>query len=261
MAVEKVRSIRDPKPNYKTLDGTLVPGVTTIVGLRAKDALINWAFNLGKEHPELQSTRQYTDELAEVGKAAHAMIAAHLKGLTPNLDDFTPATVKMADVPFSKYLEWARGKKIEVIFADSKQLVSEAHRYGGTVDLLAKIDGVVTVLDFKTGKAIYDEMFFQVAAYANLVEECISLKVDQIRILQIGRVGAEGFTERVLTDWNTELRWFLAMREVYAIEKEREFLAKSGARAAGDRATGRVISFDQRRAALEAAKEVLPTAT
>lgn len=257
MAVERTKSIRDPKPVYKTADGIQQPGVTTVVGLREKPALVEWAFRVGKENPQLYSVRQYTDELAEVGKAAHTMIAAHLKGLAPNIDDYTPAAVRMAEVPFSKYLEWAKGKKIEVIFADSKQLVSETYRYGGTVDLLARIDGIVTVLDFKTGKAIYDEMFFQVAAYAHLVEECVSLKVEQIRILQIGRVGAEGFTERVMTDWSTELRWFLAMREVYAIEKEREYIAKNGARAAGDRASGRVISFNDRKAAV-AAREVKP---
>ena len=218
MAVERTKSVRKPKPRYITTDGEWVPGVTTVIGLRAKDALVPWAFKIGKENPELSSIREYVDELASIGSAAHEIIGAHLLGADPDLRDFTPATVEAAAIPVSKYREWAKGKDIQII-ASEKQYVSDRFRFGGTVDVLAKIDGVTTILDFKTGKAIYDEMFYQVAAYAELVAET-GLRVDAIRILQIGRTGAEGFTERVMTDWSLEWEWFKAMRAVYQVEMD-----------------------------------------
>jgi hypothetical protein len=217
VAVEKTRSIRNVKPRYETSDGEWVPGVTTIIGLRAKDALVGWAFGVGKSNPDLKSIYQYTDELAEIGSAAHAIIGAHLKGVDPDLSDFTPNTVQAAGVPVMKFMEWKLGHKFELI-ASEKSYVSDKHRFGGTLDVLAKIDGQVTVLDIKTGKSIFPEHFFQCAAYAELVAET-GLRPDAIRILQIGRVGSEGFTERTMTEWSLHWRWFLAMREVYEIER------------------------------------------
>jgi hypothetical protein len=37
--------------------------------------------------------------------------------------------------------------------------------YAGTLDLYARVSGVVTVLDWKSGKAIYPEAFLQNVAY------------------------------------------------------------------------------------------------
>ena len=225
MALEKTRSVRKIKPRYETSDGIWCPGVTTVIGLRNKEALVNWAFGVGKTHPELPSIRAYVDELAEIGSASHAIIAARLTGVEPDLSDFTPSTVEAAGVPVAKFEEWRRGKKIEVIAAE-KAYVSDTYRYGGTIDLLARIDGQVTVLDAKTGRAIYAEMAYQLAAYANLVAECGGLRVDAVRILQIGRTGAEGFTERIWTDWSLEWSWFKAMRAVYQVERDIESASK-----------------------------------
>lgn len=221
MAVERTKSIRNAssRPQYKTSSGELVPGVTTVTGLRMKDALVQWAFNVGRDNPHLFSIRDYTDDLADIGKCAHAILSAHLKGEEPDLGDFTPNVVKAAQFPVNKYMEWEKGKKIDLIFSE-REFVSDKHRYGGTLDVLARIDGKITVLDFKTGKAIYDEMFYQVAAYAELVVERTDMRVDEIRILQIGRVGAEGFTERVMTDWSLEFDWFLAARGLYEVEAQ-----------------------------------------
>lgn len=228
MALERTRSVRKIKPRYETTTGEWVPGVTTVIGLRAKDALVNWAFGVGKQNPDLPSIRAYVDELAEIGSASHAIIAARLTGTTPDLRDYTPATVEAAGIPVAKFEDWRRGKAIEVI-ATEKAYVSDEFRYGGTVDLLARIDGMVTILDAKTGKAIYAEMAYQLAAYANLVAET-GIRVDAVRILQIGRTGAEGFTERIWQDWSLEWEWFKAMRVVYQCERDIETLAKKEAR-------------------------------
>jgi len=48
---------------------------------------------------------------------------------------------------------------------------SEKHRYAGTLDLLAEVNGVLTVVDWKTGKAVYSEAHLQNAAYRQAVRE------------------------------------------------------------------------------------------
>src|SRR5689334_19592558 len=68
---ENTRSIRRKKAVYETSSGEAVPGVTTVLNLRNKPALVEWAFKLGREHPELGSTRDYLDDLARIGTCAH----------------------------------------------------------------------------------------------------------------------------------------------------------------------------------------------
>lgn len=215
--VEATRSIRRQRPDYRTKDGVRVPGVTTVLNLKNKPALVEWAFNLGKNNPGLSSSREYVDDLARIGTACHERIASHLKNKTPDLSDFTGKEIEASAIPFGKFLDWTRGKDIKVV-AIEKMLVSERHHYGGSLDALLDIDGKRTVTDFKTGKAIYPEYFLQVAAYAEAEQEVSGEKVAEVRILQIGRVGEEGFTEQAKADWRWEFEAFLALRRLYEIE-------------------------------------------
>ena len=57
-------------------------------------------------------------------------------------------------------------------------LTSEIHKFNGTIDCIAEIDGTPVILDWKSGEAkqkdapvIYDEYKYQVAAYVNLYNE------------------------------------------------------------------------------------------
>lgn len=217
MVIEQVKSIRRQKATYKTTSGELVPGVTTILGLRAKPALVEWAFRVGKENPNLNTVREYVDDLADIGTCAHYILDCYLRNVIPDFGDFSPNVVEAAQVPVSKYHEWARGKTIELISADL-EMVSDRHKFGGKLDVFASIDGKRTVVDFKTGRSIYTEAVIQVAAYAEMLKER-GEHVDEVRVLQIGRTGAEGFSERVLSDWSNHWQAFLALRELYAIEK------------------------------------------
>lgn len=215
--VEQVKSVRRAKSTYKTTSGELVPGVTTILGLRAKPALIEWGFRIGKQNPNLNSLREYADDLADIGTCVHYLLDCHLRNVDPDLGDFSPNVVEASKTATRKYFDWSGGKKIDVVYADL-EMVSDQHRFGGKLDVFADIDGRRTVLDFKTGKHIYTEHLYQVAAYAEMLRER-GERVDEIRILQIGRSGSEGFSERVLSDWQNHWLAFLALRQLYDIEK------------------------------------------
>lgn len=225
---EQVKSVRRAKATYKTSTGELVPGVTTIIGLRAKPALIEWAFRIGRDNPNLNSVREYVDDLADIGTCAHLMLDCHLKDTEADLGDFAPNVVTQAKNSVARYFDWATGKDIRVVSTDM-EMVSDTHRFGGKLDVFADINGRRTVLDFKSGKHIYREHLMQVAAYAELLKEK-GERVDEIRVLQIGRTGAEGFSERVLTDWQNHWLAFLALRQLYEIEKCIEHNEKWGSK-------------------------------
>ncbi len=178
---------------YTLEDGTRVPGVTTILNVIAKPALISWANRMGLDGI---NTAKHVDELADIGTLAHAMIAHHLGGPAPDLDDYSKNQISRAENSVLSFHEWAKGKTLETVFSEA-QMVSEELRYGGTCDWYGRIDGYDTILDLKTGKAIYDEMLYQVAAYWNLTIEQ-GWPVHDIRILQVGRSEDEGFSERII---------------------------------------------------------------
>ena len=212
---DKIKKISKAHTIYKTSDGLRVPGATTITGLLAKPYLITWANKLGLEG--IDSTK-YRDEAADVGTLAHAMIQAHLTGEDLDMEQYAPVTIDLAENAVISYFEWEKQHKIEPILCE-KPLVSESHRYGGTVDCYCLLDGVPTLLDFKTGKAIYDEYFVQLAAYKALLHEH-GYAVEQCRILRVGRDETEGFEERSVADTTKYFMVFQNLLDVYYLKKD-----------------------------------------
>lgn len=200
---------------YKTSDGQKVPGATTITGLLNKPFLITWANRLGLEG--IDSTK-YRDEAAEVGTLAHAMVQAHLQGETVDETQYTAQQVDLASNAVLSFFAWEKSHNLEPLMLEV-QMVSDKHLYGGTVDCYGVLDNVFTLIDFKTGKSIYDEFFVQTAAYAELLKEH-GHPVEQIRILRIGRDETEGFEERSITTWDKYYEIFDCLNKVYWLKKD-----------------------------------------
>ncbi len=203
---------------YRLADSTIVPGVTTIVGLLNKPALVPWANKMGLQGID---TSKYVDEMAQIGTLAHSMIVCYYKDEKPDLSDYTPNQIELAENSLLSYWAWEKQHKIEPIITE-EPLVSEFYRYGGTPDCYCLLDSVLTLLDFKTGKAIYDEYFYQVSAYAHLLEEQ-GKSVRNFRILRIGRDADEGFSEEVVSEGDRIFRYwqvFEHLLAIYNLQKE-----------------------------------------
>jgi len=212
---DKIKKISKAHTIYKTTKGKRVPGTTTITGLLAKPQLVAWANRLGLEG--IDSTK-YRDEAADVGMLAHAMIQSRLQGEELDMSAYSPINVDLATNAVLSFLEWEKQHTIEPILLE-KPFVSDIRNYGGTIDCYCLLDGVPTLLDFKTGKAIYDEFFFQLAAYKELLIEN-SYKVERCRILRIGRDETEGFEERSVTETGKYFKVFECLLSVYQLKKE-----------------------------------------
>lgn len=211
--IEKVSGVKQHTV-YKTADGKRVPGTTTVLSVLAKPHLIKWANDLGLNG--IDSTK-YTDKMATIGTIAHYLVECHCKSEKPNLDAYSKEEINLAENAFISFLEWEKDKEVEYLH-NELVLVSEAYKYGGTIDCVAKINGVMTLLDFKTGKAIYPEMLIQLAAYRKLLTEN-GYFVTEMRILRIGRDESEGFEERKETGLWTHWELFKHLRAVYELNK------------------------------------------
>lgn len=192
MTTETVRKAK-PHQRYQLENGQEVPGVTTALGVINKRALVGWANKIGLQGIKVH---EYVDDLADVGTCAHYLVQCHLAGETPDLQDFTPRQVDRAENCLISFFEWARDKEFDTIYSE-KQLVSEQHHFGGTVDWYGQLNGRHIVIDIKTGKGLYDENDYQIAAYHHLV--CVNGgPVDEARLLQVGRSEDEGFSEKMI---------------------------------------------------------------
>lgn len=152
---------------YILADGTQVKGVTTIIGTHLgwnKSALIAWARKLAFAGIDPFKVR---DQAADIGTITHYLIERHLKGVEPDLSEYSPADVDKAETGFLAYLEWAKSHELKTIDIEV-QLVSEKYRYGGTLDWRGYIDGHLAIMDYKTGTGVYDESKIQAAAYKQL---------------------------------------------------------------------------------------------
>ena len=200
---------------YKLKNGTKVPGTTTIIGLLAKPALLKWANNLGLQGIDCF---KYRDDKAEIGTLAHYLIMCYLKGEKPDTKDYTANQINQAENSILSFWEWEKSHPLKPILIETP-LVSEKYCYGGTIDLLAEVNGDVCLIDFKTGKGIFPEMGYQLAAYRQLLIEN-DFQVDNARILRIGRDEDEGFEEKLFTSLSKEWQIFYHLREIYKLIKE-----------------------------------------
>jgi len=210
---------------YKTIDGCRVSGVTSILRVLDKPALVKWAWSLGNAGIEVES---YRDDLAGVGRLVHAMILQHFDASRKfNEAEYSPIDHDRASNSFIKFLDWEKTHGPVPALIETP-LVSEQFLFGGTPDFYGTVNGVKTLVDYKSGKGVYQEAYYQMAAYLHLLkfghaldgQAPLDLDVEQVIILNIGRSEKEDTQEVVIRrPMEDEWRIFQACREIYESQK------------------------------------------
>ena len=179
------------KPYY-TPYGDRVPSVTTILGVVDKN-LTNWANKLGLQGKSL------SDESANtmgIGTLLHAYIEGYFKGEEVDDSEFSEEQKEIAQKCFGKFSLWTSEHQIYPLHLE---LSLSSDRYGGTMDAIIEIDGITTIMDWKTSKAIYPEYFAQLSAYHNLLYNLpdhsneIYNSIKQVGILKIPKEDGQDF--------------------------------------------------------------------
>ncbi len=208
------------KSPYKDQNGMRLPGVTTIIGQELgwnKGVLINWANKKGLDGIE---TGSMMDELASIGTLAHQLVMDKIRKVETNVDDYSVNQIVKAKRCLDSYNNWTKDKVIEPILMEER-MISEIHKFGGTPDFYGKVDGVLTLTDYKTGSGLYDEYLVQVGGgYLTLLEER-NLKVEAIELLNIPRSSGESFQVRVIPkdNWVYCKKIFMNCLENYKMKK------------------------------------------
>jgi hypothetical protein len=102
--------------------------------------------------------------------------------------------------------KWIEANKIEVL-AVERRIFSKEFFYAGTCDLVAKIDGKLGVIDYKTSSGIYPEMQMQTAAYQHALQEEKNLVFPERWIVRFDKVSGE-FEAKPFYDFENDFAGF-----------------------------------------------------
>ena len=212
-------------------EGKKVPSVTTILGIVAKPALINWSANMaadyfksqiepGKSYDEIQLNTIWKDaksahykkkvETGDIGTFVHNWVENYIKGIEqqePVNDQLREST--------ERFLKWQKDHKVK--FLASEQVVySKKHNYCGTLDFICTIGGRLVLGDLKTSSGIYNEYFLQTAAYRLARSE--EYPKEDYKGQAIIRIGRDGDFEFVESDeYQVYIDGFLSAYKLYEV--------------------------------------------
>lgn len=148
-------------------------------------------------------------------------------------EDYAKAMIEQSEIPeipedvpeevmngINAFLNWVTQHNVE--FLESEVLLySQTHDYVGKTDIVAKVDGVKGIFDYKTSKGVYDEMRFQLSGYKNSYEEERKEKLPTHGILHFDKITGE-FTPYIYTgeDHEEDFKAFLGCLAVKRRIKE-----------------------------------------
>lgn len=240
----------DSKLHAYRADGEPVPSATKVLGIIAKPALVPWALKMGSEWLEKNlfvadgddaGTLKYTsrltlDAIMKGIKSAHRSSSGNALGIGTDTHTWIEEAVNIFisgdghfgddNIPTlpedpetnnscSAFLEWVAENDIHFEHSEAR-IYNRLDRYAGTVDCIATVNGVKSVIDWKTSKGIYPEYHLQVAAYAKAWEDMSGEEIDQTIVLRLDKssgryqVGAQSRRE-----WDQNFDLFLNALGLY----------------------------------------------
>jgi hypothetical protein len=243
-----------------------VPGVTSIVGMLPKDFLTFWAAKesaeaavnnwdivnkLCQRDPQgaidyLKGAHRRTSKAAsDLGSAAHDIFERLARG-----EAVSDRAIHMDVKPHVRHFrEFLNAVQPEFLHLE-ETVWSDAHQYAGSFDAIARVDGEVVVLDWKTSKAVYDSVALQLSAYRYadriiLAENGESVDVPEMVGGAVLHVRPEGWSFVPVECGPDVYAVFLALREVFDWEQNGKKSVVGRPIASG----GELVTGTQRRAA------------
>lgn len=156
-----------------------------------KPALIGWAAGLAVDHISARmypgmvldeisikdltkgaktAYRQRTEDAADLGTLGHKWVEDYLTAEANNRPlPALPVNSQLRNIA-ETFLQFMKENDVEVIAAEQK-VYSEELDIAGTFDLLARFNGELAILDWKTGSGIYPEYFLQMGGYDKCLRE------------------------------------------------------------------------------------------
>lgn len=240
----EVELIFDPAKHHYTVNGQTVYGITTILSVINKPALIYWATGKASEkfkelikpgvsYDEVQimqiaekiknAHREHSDQAKLIGTMVHEHIEKIVMAIIAGEKIPERPQSEVMNKCIDAFAKWTKENKVEFLEHERK-VYSKKYNYAGTLDLLAKVDGKLSLIDIKTSTGIYDEYFFQTAAYSQALLEEMGNKIERNYILRVDKLG-KGFEVAECGNGDIDLNFkqFEACHTLYLNQVKRQY--------------------------------------
>jgi len=144
--------------NGYEIQGMWLPRVTSVTKVISKPGLFYYYAN----HRNYYTAQETLNCAAEWGTLIHNSVESLLRGK----DGFDARVVPT----IFAFEQWRKSHDTRILSPENdieKQICDFDNHYAGTLDILMEIDGVLGVVDIKSGTSIWDEYSLQLAAYLN----------------------------------------------------------------------------------------------
>ena len=194
---------------YKTPDGILYPSVTTITSLIGKDAILAWRKRVGEAEANKIST-----QASSRGTRMHGICEDYL------CNKQFKSTIMPDAMAMFKSIQPILDEHIDDVHAIEAPLYSHHLRVAGRVDCVAKYDGRLSIIDWKTSSKQKDEKwiqnyFMQCSAYAVMFEERTKIPVPQLVVI----IAVAGDNPQVfIKKRNDYIKEFISYRNLYDVQ-------------------------------------------
>lgn len=164
---------------YITPDGKKYPSITTVLGVRGKEALYEWRRRVGEEE-----ANRIARHAATRGTALHNIAERYLNNEENYFAKDEMPHVKGMFNSIKNILD----EHIGLVVLQECPLYSDHLGLAGRVDLVAHYDNRASIIDFKTSSRVKSKeeisnYFIQAAAYAIMFEERTGTPVSQLVII------------------------------------------------------------------------------
>lgn len=208
------------------MDGLPVSGVSSIIGRKDKEWKAQWVLKLSSKYladnlkPGVEYSKSEIDNLIKEAKTAHTRKSeqaldsgkiAHglIEESIVTRKRFDPAKLNFGNEQtnwevrniYGNWLLWdgqhtVNYLAVELVLADREMWIA------GTADCIAIVDGVLTVLDWKSSKQFSEDLFLQLAAYKYmLIKGGVNVEIERRGVRLDKGVDADG---RIIEDYVPE---------------------------------------------------------
>lgn len=155
---------------YVNSRGETVPRTSEIIKfIQDNEGIINWANSLGFKRINY---KEELSKMADIGTYAHEMINNYINNFSNEVKELPLYLKSKGENALSGFIQWwndiTPNNKVEIVKSEYKMC---GERYGGTLDLLVKINDELYLVDFKTSSTVKLTHFIQLVAYRELLKE------------------------------------------------------------------------------------------
>lgn len=209
----------DDKKHKYTCNGKEIQSVTTVLSMLNKPLLLPWgvkitaaafksllmercSFDTSDANRDLYFDSEILDEVERLSKKAYRAKSTEAMATGTAVHDaieqFVHGNIYVDQIPegpvrngLQAFMDY--GDSVELDIHSQEEVVcwaedgAEYPLYAGKYDMLARINGVLTMCDFKVAKDVYDEYWTQLMAYVTAVQPSLDEPIKQIAILRIDK--------------------------------------------------------------------------